>query len=425
MSVIASAGTKTTEPESEYSKSADALAILGVKPQTLYSYVSRGLIRRICVDGKTSLYHREDIRRLKARSAARSGHGAVAGAALQWGEPVLMTALTEITADGPRYRKHLAVDLARDGYSFESVAEYFWSNAPLKHDTSWDVDDAILHFSPQIEKLTEAYPRLHLRQLLTEIVLLMCIEQEPCQKHILKHSLKPARVLVQALSTAFGFFGPQRRFVVPRRRESVANYILRASGIDATGEQQRALNSALILLLDHEFSPPAFTARIAASSGADLYSSIGAALQVHFGSRLALRCDRVEQALAATLAGVQSNKSPAQSVEPVGFSHPLYAEGDPRAAEILQLALGLREHERVCSEALTILRDVDGQQCEVGLESALILLCRALGLEGAVASGVLAVSRSAGWVAQVIEQYEQDFMIRPRGKFSPSDESAQ
>src|ERR1700730_17620514 len=89
----------------DYMSSAEALAVLAVKPQTLYSYVSRGMIRRICLDGKTSLYNREDVRRLKARSTARSGHGAVAGAALQWGEPVLVTGITEITENGPRYRE--------------------------------------------------------------------------------------------------------------------------------------------------------------------------------------------------------------------------------------------------------------------------------------------------------------------------------
>lgn len=112
---------------SDYVSSAEALAVLAVKPQTLYSYVSRGMIRRICVDGKTSLYSREDVRRLKARSSARSGHGAVAGGALQWGEPVLVTGITEIMENGPRYRDYLALDLAREGYSYKSVAEYLWT----------------------------------------------------------------------------------------------------------------------------------------------------------------------------------------------------------------------------------------------------------------------------------------------------------
>ena len=90
------------------------MRILQVKPQTLYSYVSRGLIRRRVKPGhRTSYYNREDIHRLKSRSVARSGHGPAAASAMYWGEPVLETAITEITPDGPRYREYLATDLAQ------------------------------------------------------------------------------------------------------------------------------------------------------------------------------------------------------------------------------------------------------------------------------------------------------------------------
>ncbi len=85
------------------------VGILRVKPQTLYSYVSRGLIRRLeRPTARTSYYNRQDIPRLKARSLARSGHGPAAASAMHWGEPVLTTAITEITPQGPRYREELA-----------------------------------------------------------------------------------------------------------------------------------------------------------------------------------------------------------------------------------------------------------------------------------------------------------------------------
>jgi hypothetical protein len=57
------------------------------------------------------------------RSLARSGHGPVAASAMNWGEPIFPTSITEITEQGPRYRGHLAADLVRSGASFESVAE--------------------------------------------------------------------------------------------------------------------------------------------------------------------------------------------------------------------------------------------------------------------------------------------------------------
>jgi citrate synthase len=66
------------------------------------------------------------------------------------------------------------------------------------------------------------------------------------------------------------------------------------------------------------------------------------------------------------------------------------------------------------------LRRIDDHRGAVSLDAALVVLCRALGLTGLVAGGLLAVGRSAGWIAHVMEQSRQDFMIRPRGKFSPA-----
>jgi citrate synthase len=123
----------------DYVSSRDALQILQVKPQTLYSYVGRGLIRRRMKPGhRTSYYNREDIHRLKSRSLARSGHGPVAASAMYWGEPVLETSITEITPAGPCYREYLAVDLARSNRSFESVAEYLWTGNLPSTEVTWN-----------------------------------------------------------------------------------------------------------------------------------------------------------------------------------------------------------------------------------------------------------------------------------------------
>ena len=111
----------------DYLSRQEALAILGVKPQTLYAYVSRGLVRSVPQPGgRTGYYLREDVDKLRAKSVARSGHGPAAASAMRWGEPVVGTSITEITDQGPRYRNHLALDLALGRHSFETVAELLW-----------------------------------------------------------------------------------------------------------------------------------------------------------------------------------------------------------------------------------------------------------------------------------------------------------
>jgi citrate synthase len=94
-----------------------AAALLGVKLPTLYAYVSRGLLHSSPgAGGRARRYARRDVERLRERRGLRAGE------ALRWGEPILETSITEMTPQGPRYRGHSAVELARAGVPFESVA---------------------------------------------------------------------------------------------------------------------------------------------------------------------------------------------------------------------------------------------------------------------------------------------------------------
>ncbi|MCZ7562451.1 MAG: hypothetical protein M5U08_00510 [Burkholderiales bacterium] len=74
---------------------------------------------------------------MRARSTARAGHGPVAASAMRWGAPAILTAVTELTDRGPRYRERLAVDLARAGCAFENVAEYLWTGSWLDEALRW------------------------------------------------------------------------------------------------------------------------------------------------------------------------------------------------------------------------------------------------------------------------------------------------
>lgn len=117
----------------------EALTLLGVKKETLYTYVSRGWIRSFPADnGRTRVFSRLDVERLRARSLARSGIGAVAGTVMRYGEPIISTRITEITPQGPRYRSRLAVELADKGSAFEAVAHWLWTGVWLNSHISWN-----------------------------------------------------------------------------------------------------------------------------------------------------------------------------------------------------------------------------------------------------------------------------------------------
>jgi citrate synthase len=390
----------------------EAIRVLGVKPQTLYSYVSRGLVRR-CVDhgGRLSAYNFQDIQRLKARSLARSGHGPAAANAIHWGEPVLSTAITKITERGPVYGQHLATELARRNHRFEAVAEYLWTGTALADDATWcEAQHASL--GRQLDEITRSHPNVHIRQVLTEVALLLGMEQaDQAGIHQARSDIEEARDLMQAMAGAFGFLGPAKRYAMPRRGDTIARVLARALGLATNPDVMHAFDGVLVVVADHEFTPATFAARIAASAGNDLYSCVGAALQVHFGSALGLRCDLLEQCLGgARPLGDEQVVALSRALD-----HPLYRNGDPRAEALAEIAERLVSRLRSRKSK----RYMASEQRSISMDHALVAVCQALGAPRFAAGGLLAFGRMAGWIAHVFEQRREQFVIRPRAKFVP------
>jgi citrate synthase len=228
--------------------------------------------------------------------------------------------------------------------------------------------------------------------------------------------------IIRAMAGAFGWLEPARDFVAFDDGEAVAHGLARALGVPTHRETLRALNAALVLVADHELTPPTFVARIAASVGSELPACIVAALQVHFGSVLGLSCDRLEQVVEQVQGGShrlsEINPAVARMRSSPGFAHPLYAHGDPRARMLLTLAGEVETLSGIVNETLAALGEVLPKvRDEPQLCDGLVVLARALGLPARAAGGLLALGRSAGWIAHVIEQRAQGFIIRPRGRF--------
>lgn len=404
----------------------EALAILGVKPQTLYAYVSRGLVRSVPQPGgRTSYYLREDVEKIRAKSVARSGHGPAAASAMRWGEPVIGTSITEITDQGPRYRNHLALDLARGRYSFESVAELLWGGVLTEEPVLWRDAPLPTNFAALLRESAHMHIRPHLLQLLAIATVALGIAEGSRRERILAGStpIQTARQLIRALAGVFGLVGRQNGFVPLEDSESIAHGLFRALGIPAAREQVAALDAALVLVADHELNPATFAARIAASCGADMHSCVGAALNTQYGSRIGRACDRVEQLFGRPSSPAQvvlrAKELLAAARKLPGFDHHLYPGGDPRARALIEIAQsvgGARIGVRHMVQALTrIEQEFDARP---SLEAGMVFLARSLGVPDQTAGGLYALGRCAGWMAHAMEQRLAGFMIRPRAKFS-------
>jgi citrate synthase len=398
-----------------YVTSREAIALLDVKLQTLYAYVSRGLIHSAPVnDGsKERLYLRADIEKLRLRAEARSGHGAVAADAMHYGQPVITSEITELTADGPRYRGYLATDLA-ESVLFENVARLLWTGTldvavattPQPHPLPANIDVLC-------RDIYARYGNNSILRLFATYVF-ACGMDEPDTGHQLA-----ALRLMYGLTGFFGYLGPRKHYRAPEPGESIAQAVLHACGLDCDEVRVRALNAALVILADYELASATFVARVAASSGADINACIVAAIESSSGWVVEHR--RVERLLDSVTseAELKARLEPFRDGGdlPPGFQPNLYASHDPRTAPLLDLARRGR-HAYVTDSVTAFLA---GEAERVGLHAKAMLglevFARAMNLPRGAVPGVFLLARTAGWVAHILEQYTSDTPLRPRAKF--------
>src|SRR5947199_8568305 len=113
--------------KNRYMTAQEAATALGISLDTLYAYVSRGLIRSEASDGqkRSRWYPLEDVQRLKIHKGVYRHPDKVAAGAMQAGTPVMESAITLITDDRFYYRGHDALTPATTP-SLEQVAALIW-----------------------------------------------------------------------------------------------------------------------------------------------------------------------------------------------------------------------------------------------------------------------------------------------------------
>lgn len=413
----------------------EVLALLDIKPATLYAYVSRGLIRaRPHEDGRKSLYLRRDVERLATRKRGRAPTGAVAESAMRFGDPVLYSAITQITPHGPRYRNRLAIDLAGGGASFESVVHLLITGIWQDSIAEWPMQDT----PPDVLRFLSTYngqvASADIGNLLGMVPFAMAMHGRGARELADGTAVPAARAMLHCMAGCVGFLGPKQCYVAREGGESIAAHMLRAAGIAHTPLRLRAMNTALVVLADNELAPATFSARVAASTNADLFGCVAAAIGSHIGFTTGTSTEKIETLLLcepydALDSRVDRVREYGASL--FGFNHPLYPGGDARADLMMQRADELaqekgkggrgvmsatsRKNTRLTLEFLERMRTE--LNAHPGLSTGLVTLARALDLPDGASTAMWIVGRSAGWVAHVMEQRTQAFMLRPRAKY--------
>jgi citrate synthase len=175
------------------------------------------------------------------------------------------------------------------------------------------------------------------------------------------------------------------------------------------------IRAALVLSADHEFNASAFAARVVASTGANLYGSTVAGLAAINGPRhggVTRQVARLVDAFAkAAELGGELRELP-------GFGHPLYPDGDVRAATLFAMMREAlpRSPELALAERLAVAVEATGGP-KPNIDFATVTLERALGLPEESALALFLLGRTVGWIAHALEQAAHGALIRPRARY--------
>jgi citrate synthase len=366
----------------------EACGLLGVQPQTLYAYVSRGKVEVMAdpAHARRSLYRAEDVAGLVRRKQAGRKHETVAANTLFGSEPSIPTALCAFFRGRPYYRGKDAVSLARSA-TLEEVAQYLWE-AERPVDFSSTEPTAVR--KPGRDAAFAALAALAASGHSTRGRLTRVLHQE-------------SQGLVAHLADAFG-----------AQRGSGALHLRFAQGWGKSNRVAELLRTAMVLLADHELTSSAFVARIAASTGASLPAALLAGLTTLSGPLHGDASGRVQALFSeverlgddAVVAHYLSTGSPL-----AGFGHHLYPDGDPRAAALLALF----EPPKVIARFIEKVTALTGLQPNIDVALAALVAHHRLPVDSAF--GLFATARSVGLLAHSLEQLGVAQVIRPRGRY--------
>lgn len=375
--------------------SAAATRALGISRATLYVYVSRGLIRSLPHPKlpKVRLYAAADIVALIDRRTRMRRPRAAAATALDYGLPVLKSAITHFEDDRCFYRDREAVAFSRAA-TLEDAARLLWN--------AGDVDPfARVRFDPrEVEGWTSAARRAPARATSSGSLLLSLMPDTAGMPGFEDAARLVAALVVAVAGIDGAYRGPIHEAIARAWRRPKASDLVRR---------------ALVLLADHELNASTFAVRVVASTGADLTNCVIAGLAAmsgpkHGGATERLRALLEEIDAQGDAAAVVTARLGRGETIP-GFGNSVYRDADPRGVELVSAV----KLDLTMSATLKAARSLAGM--EPNVDFGLLAVERGFDLPRGAALALFAIGRSVGWLAHAFEQRATGTLIRPRAEF--------
>lgn len=341
--------------------------------------------------------------------------------------------------DGVLTYRGINIDDLAENATFEEVVYLLWHGTlptqsqldQLRKDLAENagVPDEIIAQLKMFPK--GVHPMAVLRTAISSLSLFDPEAQDMSKEANLRKSLR-IQAKISTIVTAYARIRNGKEPVQPKADFSFAqNFLYMLNGEKPEQVAIEAFDKALILHADHELNASTFAARVTVATLSDIYSGITSAIgalkgPLHGGANEAVMKMLEEIGEVSNVEAYIENKFNNKE-KIMGFGHRVYRDGDPRA-----------KHLKVMSEKLTHLTgqpklyemsakiddmvvSAKGLKPNVDFYSASCY--HSLGIERDLFTPIFAISRSAGWTAHILEQYDNNRLIRPRADYvGPKDQ---
>ncbi len=330
------------------------------------------------------------------------------------------------------YRGYDIADLARSA-SFEEVCYLLW-HGELPNRGQRDAFEAeLIAARPIPAELTRALaltprqadPNRHLQAAVSMLGMYDPDADDNSRPANLRKALRLTSQIATAVCAIQRIRQGQEPIAPAKDLGHAANFLYTLTGQRPSAVTTRAFDASLVLYAEHELNASTFTTRVIAATLSDMHSAVAGGVGALKGTLHGGAGEAVMRTLMEV--GRVDNVDPwadtalAQKRRLMGFGHRVYTAGDPRAAILRGLAedacrqsgqgmwfdMAVKLHGRI-NAAKKLIPNVDFYSAP---------LFYSIGIPVELFTPVIAASRIAGWTANLLEQYDDNRLIRPRADY--------